>query len=220
MDTTSSDSTGRQWSVALIQTKMIPPRLPPGCVQRPALLQRLHEAPARGVTVVTAPAGFGKTTLLAGWCEALSEQKHPVAWLSLDEEDDDPQQFGAYLVAAFSRTSEDISWQAQQLLNHDALTPIKTVISALLNGIAAYGRCVFLILDDADRLTAMPVLAIASRLLRYAPENMHILLGARGEPALLLGQLMSMISVFRPTTRRLFLTRQVPYRSTGPALSC
>jgi LuxR family maltose regulon positive regulatory protein len=185
----SSERGDRQWSVSLIQTKMIPPRLPPGCVQRHALLERLHAWPAHGVTVVTAPAGFGKTTLLAGWSEALSEQQHPVAWLSLDEEDDDPQQFGAYLVAAFSRASEDVAWHAQQLLNNDAMAPIKTVISVLLNGIAACGRCVFLVLDDADRLTAKPVLAIVSRLLRYAPENLHVLLGARAEPALTLGQL-------------------------------
>ncbi|RKT27018.1 LuxR family maltose regulon positive regulatory protein [Paraburkholderia sp. RAU2J] len=185
----SSVSTGSQWSVSLIQTKMIPPRLPPGCVHRPALLDRLNERRTHSVTVVTAPAGFGKTTLLAGWSEALSKQKHCVAWLSLDGEDDDPQQFGAYLVASFSRVGEDIAWQAQQLLNHDAMTPIKTVISVLLNGIATCGRSVFLVLDDVDRLTAKPVLAIVSRLLRYAPENMDILLGARGEPALMLGQL-------------------------------
>jgi LuxR family maltose regulon positive regulatory protein len=194
---TSSDSTDRQWSVSLIQTKMIPPRLPPGCVQRPALLERLRERPARSVTVVTAPAGFGKTTLLTGWSEALTEQKHPVAWLSLDGEDDDPQQFGAYLVAALARASAEIAWQAQQLLNNDALTPIKTVISVLLNGIAACGRSVFLVLDDADRLTAKPVLAVVSRLLRYVPENMHVLLGGRGEPALTLGQLRAPEKIMR-----------------------
>ncbi|MFL9963109.1 LuxR C-terminal-related transcriptional regulator [Paraburkholderia sediminicola] len=185
----SSYGTDRPWSVSLIQTKMIPPRLPSGCVQRHALLERLHERPPRSITVVTAPAGFGKTTLLAGWREALLAQEHPVAWLSLDEEDDDPQLFGAYLVAALARASAEIAGEAQQLLNKDALTPIKTVISVLLNGIAACGRSVFLVLDDVDRLTATPVLAIVSRLLRYVPENMHVLLGARGEPALMVGQL-------------------------------
>jgi LuxR family maltose regulon positive regulatory protein len=193
----SSGSTGSQWSVSLIQTKMIPPRLPSRCVQRPALLDRLDERRTHSVTVVTAPAGFGKTTLLAGWSEALSKQTHAVAWLSVDGEDDDPQQFGAYLVAALARASEDVAWQAQQLLNNDALTPIKTVISVLLNGIAACGRSVFLVLDDVDRLTAKPVLAIVSRLLRYAPENMHVLLGGRGEPALTLGQLKAPEKVMR-----------------------
>jgi LuxR family transcriptional regulator, maltose regulon positive regulatory protein len=184
-----SDSLDRKWSVSLIQTKMMPPRLPPGCVQRAALFERLRERGDGGITIVTAPAGFGKTTLLAGWKEALSNETHPVAWLTLDEEDDDPQQLGAYLVAAFSRASEDIAGPAQRLLNNDALTPIKTVISVLLNSIAACGRYVFLVLDDVDRLTVKPVLTVLSRLLRYAPDNLHILLGARGEPALALGHL-------------------------------
>ncbi|CAB3794707.1 LuxR C-terminal-related transcriptional regulator [Paraburkholderia fynbosensis] len=175
--------------MSLIQTKMIPPRIPSGYVRRVALLSQLDERPSRSVTVVTAPAGFGKTTLLAEWREVALKKKHPVAWLSLDEEDDDPQQFGAYLVAAFSRTSDSIAQQAQQLLDNDASTPIRTVISVLLNGIAAYGRSAFLVLDDVDRLNTDSVLATVSRLLRYAPENMHVLLGARGEPGLTLGQL-------------------------------
>jgi LuxR family maltose regulon positive regulatory protein len=175
--------------VPLIQTKMTPPPNLPGCVKRHALLDRFEERQPRSITMVTGPAGFGKTTLLADWSEALSEQNHPVAWLSVDGEDDDPQQFGAYLVAAFSRTSEDIARPAQELLNHDALTPVTTILSVLLNGIAEFGESVFLVLDDVDRLTAKPVLAMVSRLLLYAPENMHILLGARGEPAFTPGQL-------------------------------
>src|SRR5215475_583658 len=62
-----SDSLDRKWSVSLIQTKMMPPRLPPGCVQRPAMFERLRERGDGSITIVTAPAGFGKTTLLAGW---------------------------------------------------------------------------------------------------------------------------------------------------------
>jgi LuxR family maltose regulon positive regulatory protein len=188
---TSTESFERGWIVSLIQTKMMPPRLPAGCVHRPQLLQRLDERRPRHVTLVSAPAGFGKTTLLAAWTEAQVRKKRPVAWLSLDGEDDDPQQFGAYLVAAISRASPEIAWQARQLLDYDAHTPVRTVISVLLNGIAAYGRGVFLVLDDVDRLSAPPVLAIVSRLLRYAPDNLHLLLGARGEPALSLGGLRS-----------------------------
>ncbi|HEX3379344.1 MAG TPA: LuxR C-terminal-related transcriptional regulator [Paraburkholderia sp.] len=188
---TPADSSEREWIVSLIQTKMMPPRLPASCVQRPELLRRLEERRPRQVTLVTAPAGFGKTTLLAAWSEAQARKKRPVGWLSLDEEDDDPRQLGAYLVAALSRASKDIAWQAQQLLDSDAHTPVRTIISVLLNGIAAHGRGVFLVLDDVDRLSAKPVLAIVTRLLRYAPENLHVLLGARGEPALSLSELRS-----------------------------
>ncbi|MCC8400431.1 LuxR C-terminal-related transcriptional regulator [Paraburkholderia sp. MMS20-SJTN17] len=196
---TPADSFEREWIVSLIQTKMMPPRIPAGCVQRPELLRRLDERHPRHLTLVIAPAGFGKTTLLAAWSEAQARKKRPVAWLSLDEEDDDPQQLGAYLVAALSRASKEIAWQAQQLLDNDAHTPVRTVISVLLNGIAAYGRGVFLVLDDVDRLSAKPVLAIVSRLLRYAPDNLHVLLGARAEPALPLSELRSPEKLSRVT---------------------
>jgi LuxR family transcriptional regulator, maltose regulon positive regulatory protein len=185
----SKDNADQKWSVSLIQTKMAPQRLPPGCVQRLELIRRLDAHCGRTVTVVRAPAGFGKTTLLASWSETLLAQRHVVAWLSLDAEDDDPKEFGAYLVAAFCRASEEIGQQATRLLNNDLLTPVGTFISVLLNEISAYEGPVFLVLDDVDRVTAKPVLATLSRLLRYAPENLHVLLGARSDPALALGQL-------------------------------
>jgi LuxR family transcriptional regulator, maltose regulon positive regulatory protein len=183
------DNADQKWNVSLIQTKMAPQRLPPGCVQRPGLIERLHAHCGRTVTVVRAPAGFGKTTLLASWSETLSAQRRVVAWLSLDAEDDDPKEFGAYLVAAFCRASGEIGLQATRLLSNDLLTPAGPIISVLLNEIAAYEGPVFLVLDDIDRVMAKPVLATLARLLRYAPENLHVLLGARSDPALALGQL-------------------------------
>ncbi|MEX3930120.1 LuxR C-terminal-related transcriptional regulator [Paraburkholderia sp. BR10936] len=177
------------WSVALVQTKMTPPRLLPGIVRRSALLERLGEPCDRGLTVVIAPAGSGKTTLLADWSETLRAREHLVAWLSLDEEDDDPQQFAAYLVGALCSTCEDIGQQAQQLLRNDLMAPGKTIVSVLLNEIAACGRQVFLVLDDFDRSPSRLIRAMVSRLVRYAPQNFHLLLGVRGEPDLALSQL-------------------------------
>ncbi|WP_230944652.1 LuxR C-terminal-related transcriptional regulator [Burkholderia cepacia] len=183
--------------MSLIQTKMAPPRLPSGFVRRRGLLERLGAQGDRCLTVVIAPAGFGKTTLLAEWYEALRVRKHVVAWLSLDDEDDDPQQFGAYLVAALCRASDEVGQQAQQLLRDDMLTPVRTIISVLLNEIAASGREVFLVLDDYDRLTSKAIQALVSRLLRYAPENFHVLLGVRSEPALALGQFLTDTKLLR-----------------------
>ncbi|WP_338152562.1 LuxR C-terminal-related transcriptional regulator [Paraburkholderia monticola] len=143
------------------------------------------------MTMVCAPAGFGKTTLLARWTTTLLEQKNIVAWLSVDAEDDDPEQFAAYLVAAFCRVSTQVGQQAHQLLTHDMLTRVDTVVSVLLNEIAACKRDVSLVLDDVDRLSSKPVLALVSRMLRYAPDNLHVLFGSRGDPAMLFGQLGS-----------------------------
>jgi LuxR family transcriptional regulator, maltose regulon positive regulatory protein len=182
------DSDDQLWDLPLIQTKMAPPR-PPKCrVTRRALLRKLAATAEHTVTLVTAPAGFGKTTTLAEWCEVLRSRHQFVAWLSLDDDDDDADQFGAYLVAAFSHGTGNVGQQAEQLLRKDPMTPGRTIVSVLLNEIATCGRQVYLILDDFDRLTSAPVCAAVLRLLRYAPENFHVLLGARGEPKLALAQ--------------------------------
>ncbi|MDM0116274.1 LuxR C-terminal-related transcriptional regulator [Variovorax sp. J22R133] len=135
-----------------------------------------------------APAGFGKTTLLAEWCEEMRAKQHHMAWLSLDHEDDELQQFGAYIVASLCKGPGGVGHHAADLLSNDPLTPAKTVVSVLLNEIGASSRQVFLVLDDVDRLTSAPVRATLSRMLRYGPENFHMLFGVRSEPVLSLGQ--------------------------------
>ncbi|KWK13942.1 LuxR C-terminal-related transcriptional regulator [Burkholderia stagnalis] len=181
-----TDPDTQRWDLSLIQTKMAPPR-PPRCrVTRRPLLKKLAAAAGHTVTLIIAPAGFGKTTMLSEWCEVLRTRHQLVAWLSLDSDDDDPDQFGAYLVAALSRGTGGVGQHAERLLRKDPLTPGRTVVSVLLNEIAACGKQVFLVLDDFDRLSSTPVRAAVSRLLRYAPDNFHILLGARSEPKLAL----------------------------------
>ncbi|AOJ11169.1 LuxR C-terminal-related transcriptional regulator [Burkholderia mayonis] len=179
------------WSVTLIQTKMTPPRLPSGYVSRRPLYERLPVHDGLSLVTVNAPAGFGKTTLLAEWCRELLEKKHVVAWLSLDDEDDDSQLFVAYLVASLCRADDEVGRQAQRLLRHDMLMPVGMIISVLLNEIGACERQVFLVLDDVDRLTSKPIVAILSRLLRYAPENLHIMFGARSDSTPVFGRVVA-----------------------------
>lgn len=183
-----SESDEPLWNLSLIQTKMAPPRPPRFRVARRTLSKKLAATAEHAVTLVIAPAGFGKTTTLSEWCEVLRTRHQLVAWLSLDHDDDHPDQLGAYLVASLNHGTGGVGQQAEKLLRHDPMTPGKTVISVLLNEIAACGKPVFLILDDFDRLTSPPVCAVVSRLLRYAPANFHVLLGARGEPRLALAQ--------------------------------
>ncbi len=172
------------WSLSLIHTKMSPPRLAKGRVGRQALMGRLSEVAQRQLTAVVAPAGFGKTIVLSEWHAALREQGHATAWLSLDEDDDDVQLLGRYVVAALGAAPEDAGRRACELLQRDPLTPIKTVQAVLLNGIAASGRQVFLFLDDFERVNSRHSLALIARLLRYAPANFHVLIGTRREPGL------------------------------------
>ena len=168
---------------------MAPPRPPRGRVTRPTLLERMEASTARRLTIVAAPAGFGKTTLLADWCETLRARGHQVAWLSLDEDDNNPQQLGAYLIATLSRDVEDKPGRAADLLREDPLTPMKIVQAVLLNEIAGCGREVFLFVDEFERLNSRQSIALVSRLLRYAPSNLHLILGSRRQPNLPLGTL-------------------------------
>ena len=168
---------------------MAPPRPPRGRVTRCALLERMEVATARRLTVVVAPAGFGKTTLLAEWFETVHVRGHQVAWLSLDDDDNEPQQLGAYLIATLSRGAEDKPGRAADLLREDPLTPMKMVQAVLLNEIAGCGREVFLFVDEFERLNSRQSIALASRLLRYAPPNLHLILGSRRQPDLPLGTL-------------------------------
>jgi LuxR family maltose regulon positive regulatory protein len=183
-------SPGQAWSLTLLQTKMTPPVPPRGRVARCALRHRLEQAMQRRLTLVAAPAGFGKTTLLREWCDELRARAHAVGWLSIDAEDDDLAQFGAYLLACL-RQGSGVGERAEALLREDPMTPVSSVVSVLLNEIGARGTPVFLVLDDFDRLASRAIRALVLRLLRYAPPNLHLLMGVRREPGLNLAELQA-----------------------------
>lgn len=212
----SANASPPAWRASLILTKMTPPRPPRARVNRSLLLERLKEGSEASLTIVIAPAGFGKTTLLAEWCESLMLGRHVVGWLSLDEDDDDDQQFCSYIAATLSLGSPNIAWRTVALLHNDPLTPVKTIVSVLLNDIASCDRDIYLVLDDFDRLQSKSVRAIAYRLLRYSPPNLHFILGVRCKPDLPIGQLRTQRSLlcldaedlrFTQEDSRIFLTQ-------------
>lgn len=195
-----------RWSIGLIQTKMAPPRPPRGRVGQRNLIERLGAVQERRLSVVVAPAGFGKTTLLAEWYETLRELGHLAAWLSIDEEDDDQQQLGAYFVEALTRGADGKVLRASELLGQDPLTPMKTVLAVLLNEIAACGHKFFLFVDDFELLNSRQCLALVSRLLRYAPSNLHLVIGSRRAPNLALDSMFVQEQVLTLTSEELRFT--------------
>ena len=94
------DSTGQTAAGPLLQTKLYIPKWRPGLVQRPQLIERLNQGSEGKLTLISAPAGFGKTTLLAEWLSANPVSERPAAWVSLDQSDNDPALFWAYFIAA------------------------------------------------------------------------------------------------------------------------
>ncbi|AFQ48655.1 LuxR C-terminal-related transcriptional regulator [Burkholderia cepacia] len=153
-------------------------------VPRLARIGRLARALDRRVTLVCAPAGYGKTTLLAEWRKELMATDAKVAWVSLDPDDDNASIFSSYVVAAVVEATGGIGSHARQLLRDRALIPLKIVFDELLNELETSGVELFLMLDDFDRLASPVIHDAMFELLRYAPSNLHVVLACRSTPAL------------------------------------
>ncbi|WP_241288832.1 LuxR C-terminal-related transcriptional regulator [Burkholderia stabilis] len=167
----------------LVRTKLMPASARE-IVPRVARIGRLVRALDRRVTLVCAPAGYGKTTLLSEWRKELVATDIKVAWVSLDQDDDNASIFASYVVAAVVEATGGVGGRAQRLLRDRALIPLKIVFDELLNELEAAGVEIFLMLDDFDRLVSPVIHDAMFELLRYAPSNVHVVLACRSTPAL------------------------------------
>jgi LuxR family maltose regulon positive regulatory protein len=169
----------------ILTTKLHIPSLRRNLVPRQRLLQRLDQGLSRKLTLISAPAGFGKTTLLAAWIQSLADAPPPavqVAWISLDTGDDDPARFAAYLAAALRRADERIGPEAGFLLQEPQLVD-------LINQVAALSRPFLLVLDDYHLISSQVIHDKVSFLLDHLPENLHLVLATRADPPLPLPRL-------------------------------
>ncbi len=137
-------------SVPLLGTKLFLPRPGRGRVARPRLLGRLDRVTESTLTLVSAPPGFGKTTLLAEWAAAIGAPPSPaaVAWLSLDDADNDPATFWTYVVAALRTAAPAVGTEATALLSDPQPPPVETVLTSLVNDVSASEADLVLVLDD------------------------------------------------------------------------
>jgi LuxR family maltose regulon positive regulatory protein len=171
----------------LLATKLHVPRPPPGFVSRPRLAARLDEGRSRRMTLVCAPAGFGKTALLAAWA---SGGQGPVAWLSLDEGDNDPARFWRHVAAALERARLGVIGRIGPLLG-SAPRSFEGVVTALINELAdrpAAGQAL-LVLDDYHLITDGQVHAAVQFLLDHLPPGLRLVLATRADPPLRLSRL-------------------------------
>lgn len=174
----------------LIETKFNLPAWRAGGVSRPRLLERLNAGLASGgrLTLISAPAGYGKTALAAEWLRSLPEGSR-CAWLSLDEADNEPARFMAYLIAALQRVEPGLGQGAQELLRASHLQAQQAVLDELLNDLAAMPKQIILALDDLHLIHDPELRQTLGYLSEYQPEPLHLLLLTREDPPLPLARL-------------------------------
>jgi LuxR family transcriptional regulator, maltose regulon positive regulatory protein len=172
----------------LLATKLHVPRPQPGFVPRPRLVEALDEGLARRLVVVCAPAGFGKTALLADWAR---RGRCPVAWLSLDASDNDPARFWRHAVGALDRVQSGIAERVAPLLGPPAPSSLEGLVTALINELAAPPGAdeVLLVLDDYHLIDSRPVHGSLEFLLEHLPPGLHLVLASRSDPPLPLPRL-------------------------------
>lgn len=171
----------------LLTTKLRMPRLRAQLVPRAHLIQRLEHGLEGKLTLISAPAGFGKTTLLAQW---LAKSGSPSAWLSLEPADNDPFRFLSYFIAALQTLDASIGMSALELLLTPQLPHLESVLTLLANDLmrSASGECV-LVLDDYNAITAASIHGALTYLLEHLPPQLHAVVSTRADPPFPLARL-------------------------------
>src|SRR5580693_9476135 len=176
----------------LLETKLYVPRSLRGLVPRPRLSERLDRGIASKLMLVSAPAGFGKTTLLTEWLAAgpvAPAEERAAAWLSLDRADNDPVSFWTYVIAALRTVVAGVGENALALLHAPQPPPIETVLTALLNDLGTTAGDIVLVLDDYHVVDALDVQNGMAFLLDHLPPWLHVVIASRTDPALPLARL-------------------------------
>lgn len=191
-------------AIPILKTKLYLPASQARAVPRPRLIVRLNEGlrPGCKLILISAPAGFGKTTLVSEWIQTAGEGIPPVgegdraprereggstpplrfAWLSLDRGDNDPVRFLAYLAAALGSVDEGLGHQVLDAVQSPQPPAAETVLTALLNGLAEYPDPIVLVLDDYHEITALPVHKALLFALEHLPPHVRLVLATRNDP--------------------------------------
>lgn len=173
-------------STPLLATKLYIPPSRLNAVLRPRLIERLNAGLHRKLTLIAAPAGFGKTTLVSAWVAGCDR---PAAWLSLDAEDSDLTRFLAYLIAAIQTIAPNVGSGLVGALESPQPPPTEALLTALLNNITTLPHQVVLVLDDYHLIESQAVDQALGFLLDHLPPQMHLVMVTREDPPLPLARL-------------------------------
>jgi LuxR family maltose regulon positive regulatory protein len=177
-------------AIPILATKLYIPPPRPKVVLRPRLIERLNHGLSwvrtPGVTLISAPAGYGKTTLVSEWVAGCGL---PVDWLSLDEGDNDLVRFLAYLIAALQTSETNVGKGALEMLQGSQSPPAEAILTILLNDITTISDSFILVLDDYHVIDSKPIDDALTFLLEHLPPHMHLVIATREDPHLPLARL-------------------------------
>ena len=172
----------------LLATKLRPPAIPPKRTERPHLVERLNQGleAGRDITLVAAPAGFGKTVCVGDWVRTLD---WPVAWLTLDPADDEPGRFFTYFIAVLQQVETGVGEEIAGLLAAGQLPPSEIISTTLINEVLAIEHSFLLVLDDLQLIQDRFILHVLQTLVSNLPQALHLVLLTREDPDLPLARL-------------------------------
>lgn len=176
-------------SLHLLKTKITVPPARPNMVLRPRLTQRMNAAMRSPLTLIVAPAGWGKTTLLTAWHAEASRSAWPLAWVSLDAGDNDPLRFWMHVIAALNTLHPGVGETPLALLYASLPPPIEDVLAPLLNALNQFPTVTVLVLDDFHHIEAQPIHNAFDYLVEHLPPKLHLLIASRSDPLLPLARL-------------------------------
>jgi LuxR family maltose regulon positive regulatory protein len=190
----------------LLETKVHVPAGRRGLVPRPRLNGRLNRGAESALTLISAPAGFGKTTVLTEWLTTVAAEGPSVAWLSVDQRDNDPALFWTYVVTALQAAEPAVGGGALALLQ-SARSSTEAVLSSLLNDLSVLARDVVLVLDDYHLIEARDVQDGMAFLLEHLPPQAHLVISTRADPSLPLARLRARADLVEVRVADLRFTR-------------
>ena len=172
----------------ILLTKLNPPSLPPKRVRRPVILQTLDEGlqAGRQITLISAPAGYGKTICAAEWFHTL---KIPAVWLSLEPIDDEPLRFFIYFLTALQKALPELGQELAGVLNSGQFPPAESIPEVIINEILLKEQQILLVLDDFHNIQNPLILKVFQQIVNNQPTFLHLVLLTREDPSLPLAKL-------------------------------
>jgi LuxR family maltose regulon positive regulatory protein len=201
-------NTSMQFQDQLLTTKFFVPAALGPLISRSYLTTLLSKSLQHSLTLISAPAGFGKTTLLAAWTQSLPVNHPFVAWVSLDEEDNDPRLFWTYILAALNRQQPEHFSSLLMELQSQQTFPLKYLLNTLINLLSENTTQFLLILDDYQVITEPEIHTTLAYLVEHLPAQLRLILSTRADPPLPLSLLRSRQQIVEVRTNQLRCTAE------------